>query len=169
MGVMNNDLLSEASPNKSASGNNTDTQLESTLLPCPFCGGRAESKYPNNRVRTAYQCENRKRGCPVNMRTHYGPHVEARKQWNTRATSQWKVIAKDGLPTDEGVYLFSERVPSSGALIVETRYVKDGKWFCDWQDYLDDPRDGWPFDDDDLAWMPLPAPYQPTEGGQNNG
>jgi hypothetical protein len=60
------------------------------LLPCPFCGGAAQQKLefgPRDTAKNAvyaYQCENRKTGCPVNMRTHYGTEAETRKQWNTR-------------------------------------------------------------------------------------
>jgi hypothetical protein len=66
------------------------------VLSCPFCGGsaRRESRFTPIDVDTtanvvyAYQCENRKTTCPVNMRTHYGTKTEALEQWNTRADSR---------------------------------------------------------------------------------
>lgn len=60
-----------------------------TLKRCPFCGGEATFSTSNG-VRpdgkmNKVQCEFRKTGCPVNMRTHYTKTPkEAADLWNSR-------------------------------------------------------------------------------------
>jgi len=77
--------------------------------------------------------------------------------YDAGAADRWRVIAEDGLPTEEGQYLCTcEIVRGDGELAVfELRYcTEDKKWSAEHEYY--DINDTWR----PVAWMNLPAPYQ---------
>lgn len=69
-------------------------ETESTLKPCPFCGGAAEIRQFNNDPESpnfaAYYIECQECGASTNLRYPCGedPRPELREQWNTRAPSR---------------------------------------------------------------------------------
>ena len=52
---------------------------------CPFCGVSGIALFNKKKNGWKVECENRHKGCPINMRTHYTmSEEEAWKLWDTR-------------------------------------------------------------------------------------
>lgn len=70
--------------------------INSSLLPCPFCGSRAKvsntKKKSNEEGFWAIVCTNEVKGLMCSRIYHYGNLEDAKKIWNTRVD---KKLSKD--------------------------------------------------------------------------
>lgn len=120
------------------------TKEQAVLLPCPFCGSKAEEIQCTEQVYAggyAIQCSNPM--CYASTKVYFGEMTGMIDSWNTRSgANRWREYPKEKMESGQ-CYLMQ----LDNGLMVVRYYDQHRDYFCG----------------DVTAWQPLPPPHTKGE------